>query len=253
MWSIMFLALAPVVSSNLWTAHDPFVGKWKLDVSRSTIVDGMRVQAVGPNTYAFNFEGGPTETIVADGTDQPGIPGTTLAVKASDGHNLTVIRKQGGQIIVSAAWKLSSDGRVLHDAFTSIQPDGPKMTVDYVYERTSAGSGFAGGWESTTKPVGLKLELDIEPYKERGFAFGSGGSEKGVTFDGHDHAVPGTTDGVSLSGRRLGSHAMEYTEKHQGKVERVRQFKLSRDGRTLTETVRIAGQHIPNVLVFDLE
>ena len=31
--------------SGLWTANDPFVGKWKLDASRSTIVDQMAVEA----------------------------------------------------------------------------------------------------------------------------------------------------------------------------------------------------------------
>src|SRR5690242_18610740 len=98
MQAMIFVA-ASLAASDFWTAKDPFVGKWELDVSRSTIVDAMRVQAVGPNKYAFNFEGAATETIVADGTDQPGLPGTTLAVKAADAHNLTVVRKQGGRIV----------------------------------------------------------------------------------------------------------------------------------------------------------
>jgi hypothetical protein len=81
MQTIGLVAVAYLAVSGFWTAHDQFVGKWKLDVSRSIIVDQMRVQSVGPNRYAFNFEGGPTETILADGTDQPGLPGTTLSVR----------------------------------------------------------------------------------------------------------------------------------------------------------------------------
>ena len=152
MQTIGLVAASYLAASGLWTAQDPFVGKWQLDVSRSTIVDQMRVQSVGPNRYAFNFEGGPTETILADGTDQPGLPGTTLSVKAEDARTMNVVRKESGRIIISATWKLSEDGRNLHDAFTNIRPDGSSLTVDYVYRRISGTSGFAGVWESTTTP-----------------------------------------------------------------------------------------------------
>ena len=244
--AVMYLAV-----SGFWTAQDPFVGKWKLDVSRSTIVDRMRVQSVGPNRYAFNFEGGPTETILADGTDQPGMSGTTLSVKAENGRTLKIVRKEDGRIVASATWKLSEDGRTLHDAFTNVQPDGSTLTVDYVYRRVSGTSGFAGAWESTTKPVGLKFELGIEPYESKGLSFVSSGSVKSITFDGRYHAVPGAKEGVTASGRRRGARAMEYTESNGGKVERTRQFALSPDGRTLTETLRTTGQATPDVFVFE--
>jgi hypothetical protein len=222
MQTIRIAALASMAASTFWTGNDPFVGKWKLDVSRSTIVDEMRVEAPSPNTYRFNFEGAPAETIVADGTDQPGLPGTTLSVRAGDARTLKIVRKQGGRVIISATWKLSQDGSTLRDAFTSLQPDGSATTVDYLYRRMSGTSGFAGTWESTTKPVGLKLELEIRPYDNRGLSFVSRGSDKSVTFDGRDHAVPGSANSLTLSGRRRGAGTMGYTEKNGGKVERTR-------------------------------
>jgi hypothetical protein len=253
MLTIGLVAVAYLAVSDFWTAHDPFVGKWKLDVARSTIVDQMRVQSVGPNRYAFSFEGGPTETILADGTDQPGLPGTTLSVKAEDARTLKVVRKEGGRIVVSATWRLSKDGRTLRDAFTNVQPDGSTLTVDYVYRRMSGTSGFSGTWESTTKPEGLKLELGIEPYEGKGLSFVSSGSVKSVTFDGRDHALPGAKEGLTASGRRRGPRAMEYTESNRGEVERTRQFTLAPDGRTLTETLRTTGQATPDVFVFERE
>ena len=253
MQTIGFVAIASLAASSFWTASDPFVGKWRLDVSRSTIVDDMRVEALGPNKYAFNFEGGPTETIVADGTDQPGLPGTTLAVKADDERGLTVVRKQDGKVIVSARWKLSPDGGVLHDAFTGLQPDGSMLTVNQIFRRISGTSGFAGVWESTTKPSGLKLELGIQPYGNKGLTFVSAGPNRSVTFDAREHPASDAKDGLTLSGRRLGPRVMEYMEKNRGKIQRSRRFQLSRDGRTLTETLRSAGQVAPNVLVFERE
>ncbi|MFL6727892.1 MAG: hypothetical protein ACJ8FS_15460 [Sphingomicrobium sp.] len=242
-----------VAASTFWTANDPFVGKWRLDISRSTIVDDMRVQVLGPNRYGFNFEGAPTEIIIADGTDQPGLPGTTLAVKAADARTLTVVRKQDGRIIILASWSLSEDGRTLRDAFTSVQPDGSSATVDYVYKRLSGSSGFAGTWESTTKPTGLKVELGIQPYGSKGLSFVSVGSNRSVTFDGQEHAVPGDKDGLTFSGRRKGARAMQYTEKKRDEVQRARQFELSRDGRTLTETLHTSGHVTPDVFVFERE
>ena len=246
----LFLA-ASIVASSFWTASDPFVGKWRLDVARSMIVDRMRVERPGPNRFAFSFEGAPTETIVADGTDQPGLPGTTLSVRAADDRTLKVVRKHDGRIVISADWKLSEDGRTLRDAFTSVQDDGSSLTTHYVYRRLSGTSGFAGTWESTTRPVGLKLELAIQPYGSKGLSFTSPGSDKTVTFDGQEHAGPG--DGATLSGRRAGPRAMEYTERSRGKIEHVRLFELSRNGRTLTETLRTPGQSAPDRFVFDRE
>ena len=247
---IMLLALAS--ASTFWTASDPFVGKWRLDVSRSSIVDQMRVQSVGPNKYAFNFEGARTETVVADGTEQPGLPGTTLAVRMVDSRTMTVVRKQHGHVIVSAKWKLSPDGSTLRDDFTTLQADGSSLTVPYVYSRKAGTFGFAGTWESATKPLGLKLELEIQPFEKRGLSFNSG-SNKSVTFDGQEHAAPGSTDGVTFSGRRRGPRAMEYTERKRGVVQHVRRFALSSDGRGLTETLRTPGQAAPDIFVFQRE
>jgi hypothetical protein len=253
MQMIGFAVVASVAASAFWTGNDPFVGRWRLDVSRSTIVDDMRVQALGANRYAFNFEGGPTETVVADGTDQPGLPGTTLSVTAGDSRSFHVVRKQDGHIIVSAAWKLSPDGRTLRDTFTSVQPDGSRTTTDYLYKRMAGSSGFAGLWESTTKPTGLELELAILPYEKNGLSFVSPGSSRNVIFDARDHLVAGAKNGMTISGKRRGTRVVETKEKDSGKVERARRFELSADGRVLTETLRTAAQRTADVLVFKRE
>jgi hypothetical protein len=243
-------AMTSLAASGVWTASDPFVGKWKLDVSRSAMVDQMVVEAAGPNRYRFSFEGGPAETIAADGTDQPGLPGTTLAIRSEDPHSLTVVRKQDGRIIVSASWKLSQDGKTLRDDFTAVQADGSTATTHYVYRRMSGSSGFAGAWESTTPPVGLKVELQIQAEGVEKLSFATPGSAKSVTFDGRDHAVAGPVEGLTRSGRRLSARALEYTEKTRGQVDRTRALKLSPDDRTLTMTIRTPGRSTPDVLVF---
>ena len=161
------IVLTYLAASVLWTANDPFVGKWKLDASRSRTVDQMKVEAAGPNKYAFKFEGGPVETIVADGTDQSGLPGTTLSATVEGPRSWTIVRKQAGRIIVHAAWRLSEDGQTLRDAFTGTRTDGTTSTVDQVFKRTAGKAGFVGVWESTDMQV-AGYEMEIRPFGSPG-------------------------------------------------------------------------------------
>ncbi len=49
-----------------------FVGKWKLNPSKSKLTDVMKVDIAGKNRYAITFGPGAVDTVVADGSDQPG-------------------------------------------------------------------------------------------------------------------------------------------------------------------------------------
>lgn len=245
--------LASLALSGLWTASDPFVGAWKLDVSRSVIVDQMVVEAAGPDKFTFRFEGAPAETIIADGTEQPGVQGTTLAVKAEGPRRMSVVRKQGGQVIVSAHWRLAADGRTLRDDFTQPGADGSDSVTHYVYKRMKGGSGFTADWESTTPPTGFKYELQIQAYEGKGLSFVSPGLSKSIIFDGRNHPVPGAADGVTATGRRQGARAVTYTEDAGGKFLDARTLRLSADGKTLTMNIRRAGQVTPGKFVFERE
>jgi hypothetical protein len=61
-------------------ANDPFVGKWKVNASKSKLNDEMKVDVAGANRYAITFVPGVVDTIVADGSDQLALRGTTLSI-----------------------------------------------------------------------------------------------------------------------------------------------------------------------------
>ena len=69
-----------LVTSMASSAQSPFIGQWNFDPSKSRTPDEMKVQSKGGNKYTFDFGGG-VETIMADGTDQPGLQGTLLSAK----------------------------------------------------------------------------------------------------------------------------------------------------------------------------
>src|SRR5216684_8681538 len=141
------LLVVGLVTGTLWAADNPFVGKWKVNPSKSKLVDEVKVEAVGANKYTFTFGPGQVDTIVADGSDQPALQGTTLSVTVEGPNSWEIIRKMKGRTLLTAYWTLSEDGKTLNDAYTEYAPDGSRSSLPYVYERTAGRSGFPGTWD----------------------------------------------------------------------------------------------------------
>lgn len=235
-------------------ATDPIAGNWKLDASRSKLFDEMKVAAAGPNAYALNFGGDNIETIVANGTDQPGLFGTTFAITVLDDHHLKCVRKNDGRTTISAIWELSADGNTLTDHFTGYRADGTTSNLLYTYTRAAGSTGFAGTWDSVETQVNSKYEMQIEPYDNGGLSFITPAQKmaKKIKFDGKDYAGegPNLPAGYVTSGRRTSDHALELTDKINAKVLDTQDVEVSADGQTLTVTTNIPGRSKPNIQVF---
>jgi hypothetical protein len=105
------LLLAACLVAGTWSPeNDPFVGRWKLNASKSKLTDVMKVESAGGKKYAFDFGSGNAETIVADGTDQPGNDGTTLAVTVVDSNTWKVVRKKAGPTVRPSNWIIGTSG-----------------------------------------------------------------------------------------------------------------------------------------------
>lgn len=252
-WWLLLMACLGVATS--WAADSPFVGKWKLNPSRSKLSDEMKVERVSGNKYAFDFGAGDPETIVTDGTDQPGNSATTLAVTAEGPNQWKVLRKKDGLAIITATWELSQDGNTLTDHLTSTSSNGTKSSLDYVYDRTAGTAGFAGTWESDSVQVNSVFEFQIEPYEEDGLSFINPAQQttRRIKFDGKDYpgSGPGVPKGFTTSGHRVSGQTMQLTDKLAGKIVDTRQLDLSADLKTLTMTIRTVNHNKPSILVFE--
>jgi len=252
---IQLLLVSCLASGAVWAASESFVGEWKLNPSKSKLTDQMKVENVGGNKYAFELGGGSAETIVPDGTDQPGLAGTTLSVTIEGPDSWKVVRKQEGRILLTAYWKLSKDGSRLTDDFTQFGPNGSSTNVKSVYHRTAGTSGFAGTWESTSETLNSVYVVKVQPYEGDGlsFIYSSQGVTRNVTFDGRDHPLvgPNALPGSTSSARRVNEHTLEVTGKSNDKVTDTREIALSPGGKTLTMTIHIADRTAPNILVFE--
>ena len=58
---------------------------------------------------------------------------------------------------------------------------------------------------------------------------------------------------ITLQSRRLSDHSIELTKKLKGKIVETREISVSPDLKTLTMTLHVVDQHLPNILVFDRE
>jgi hypothetical protein len=255
---VQLLLVASLMTISLRAADNPFVGKWKLNGSKSRLPDEMKVKKVSANKYAFAFEGGDfAETIVADGTDQPGVFGTTFSVTVEGPNSWKVVRKTDGKILLTANWKLSDDGNTLDDDFTLIQSNGSKFNVYYVYKRRAGGPGFDGTWESRSETVKSVVELQIQPYQSDGLAFivPSEGTVKNLNFDGRDYAYerPNVKAKFAASMRRVDELTLVVSDKVNGKLAGTEEIKVSPDHNVLTMTIQTVGQTRPEIRVFDRE
>jgi hypothetical protein len=268
--TLQLLLAACLMAGTLWAADNPFVGKWKVNPSKSKLNDEMKVEVAGTNRYAITFGPGQVDTVVADGSDQPALSGTTLSITVKAPNRWEIIRKMKGRTLLTAYWTLSEDGKMLNDAFTQYLPDGTTLFsqalpngstlfLPYLYERTAGNSGFLGTWDSESAKVRAGIELQIQPYQGDGLSFkrSDEGVAQVVKFDGNDYPdldPNGGDIGTAYSGRRVKERSLEITEKFKGEITGTRQIELSRDLKTLTVTVRVAGQSKPqSILEYDRE
>ena len=255
--TLQLLLAAWLTTSTLWAASDPFFGKWKLDPSQSKETFQMKIEATGPNRYAFDFGDGGLETIVVDGTEQPGHSGTTLSITTVEPNTWRLVRKKDGFTVMTAIFKLSADANTLTDNFTAFRPDGWTFSVDYAFTRTGGNSGFAGKWESSNEKVNSVYELEIQPYAEDGSALllPAEHSARKMKFDGKDYPVQGAevAAGSASSGHRVNDHTLEITDKINGRTTDTLRVRLSPDLNTLTMTVQQVGHSKPDTLVFHRE
>ena len=257
--SLLPLAVVCLAVGTLWAVNDPFVGKWKVNPSKSKLTDEMKVEAAGANRYTLTFGPGQVDTVVADGSDQPALSGTTFSITVKGPNSWEVVRKMKGRTLLTAFWTLSEDGKTLNDAFTQPLPDGSTLFLPYVYERTAGNSGFLGTWDSESAKVKTGIELQIQPSEGDGLSFKRSDEEtvKRIKLDGNDYPdldANGGDKGTTYSGRRVNERSLEITYKSKGKITGTWQIELSTDLKTLTMTERLVGQNRPkSILVFDRE
>lgn len=249
------LALSCLFIASLSAADDPFVGKWKLNQEKSKIAgEQMKIEDLGDNKYKFSF-GNVSDTITADGTDQPIHYGRTMSITKEGPNSWKMVIKMDGKVMESMTHTLSDDGSTQTVKGTNTKPDGTSSDFDVVDKRVGSGSGWGGTWESTNVKISSPDEWQIEPYSAHGLTFNTPAYQDTLSmkFDGKDYTEKGPTvaPGSASSGKRLDAHTLEVTDKVKGQVMDHTKFEVSPDGQTLTLTIHETGQPNALTIVYD--
>ena len=216
--SLLSLQVVCLAIGTLWAANDPFVGKWKVNPSKSKLIDEMRVEAAGENRYTFTFGPGQVDTVVADGSDQPALSGTTLSITVKGPNNWEVVRKMKDRTLLRAQWTLSEAAKAetnlrnIRRRYDIVLATFAQERFDLVLAlRVRADRGnvrFSGTWDSESAKVRAGIELQVQPYEADGLSFKRSDEEtpKIVKLDGNNHPdldPNGGDKGTAYSGRRV--------------------------------------------------
>ena len=249
------LALVGLLAGVLCAADDPFCGKWKLNLEKTKFSgEQMKIQDLGGNKYTITF-GNVSDTITADGTDQPDRFGNTTSIAPEGSNAWKMVIKKDGRVISSMTHTLSADGKTQTIQGTSNKPDGTTSDFNVHLKRLGSGSGWGGTWESTDVKFTSPDEWEIVAYGSDGLTFNTAAYKDTLSlkFDGKDYEEkgPNVAPGSTSSGKRADAHTLDVTDKVKGEVMDHTKFEVSADGKTLTLTVHESGQPNAQTIVYD--
>jgi hypothetical protein len=249
------LALVLAAGTVVAAAESPFVGKWKLNLTKSQFAGTtiafeqlpsgeMRMTAAA---QSYNFR--------TDGKEYPAIFGRTVAWTQLDTSTWQATYKLKGKALSTETMKLSPDGKTLTVSAKGTKPDGTSFENTTLYERVGSDSGLAGKWKST------KVALSSPETME--FSAGTGEGLKwtipaysisaDLKFDGKDYLVTGPTvpPGFTIAATSTAARSFELVEKVNGKVVYRGTYTLSEDGNTLTAVFSPEGTDEKVTAVYD--
>lgn len=155
---LIALALLTINSGLLAAQSDPFVGTWKLNLSKSkynnpaqapksltrfteAIENGVKVRnemvAADGSTVVYGW------TLTYDGTDSPitgagGMPGNgadTIATKRINSHTTEATNKKAGKVVNTARSVVSKDGKVMTITLKGTDINGKPRIIINVFEK----------------------------------------------------------------------------------------------------------------------
>lgn len=166
-----------------------------------------------------------------------------------------MVIKKDGRVISSMIHAISKDGKIQTIKGTESKPDGTTSDFTAVWKKLSRGTGWGGTWESADLKFTSPDQLAIDLYQGDGLTFltPAYNDKLSMKFDGKEYEEigPNVAPGSTSSGKRVNARTVDVTNKVKGQVMDHTRYEVSADGKTLTLTVRGAGQPKPLLIVYD--
>jgi hypothetical protein len=235
MMRVRLVFLLTLVSAAVSTAADaPYIGKWKVNSSKSQLTDMVTIEKLPSGDMRFE-ESGFTYTFKPDGKEYPMPDGGTTSWKAAGDGKWEVTNRANGK--VSATITLTLSGDTLSSMAMIPQADGKDIMQTSTLKRISGGPGIVGKWKGTQTDAGSAW-LEVAPNGPDGITLKAPNSMCAAKFDGKPYPMTGSGDGpkTTIAFRKTGSASFETTTFLDGKPFFKDVYVASADGKMLTDT-----------------
>jgi hypothetical protein len=245
-----------LLSAAMIAAPDnPFVGTWKLDVSKSDFTgETIKFESAGSNTVRYS-SGGQSYTFTTDGKQCPELYGRIVSVKQVDANTWERTTMFKSKVLSQTTFALSQDGQTLTETAKGTRPDGSSFEETTVYDRVGEGSGMLGTWKTKDVKENSSNVLEFADNGADGLAFNLPQLKAKclLKFDGKDYPATGPTvpAGLTLAVTKTGDRSFELTEKIKGKPIFKGTYTVSDDGKTITETGGPVAVNEPTKAVYN--
>jgi len=238
-----------VVGGSFVFAQSPFIGRWKLDSSRSQISgDTITFTADPSGGITFTAEGH-SYTFQVDGQPAKDYSGADVVWRQVNANTWRSHAKRNGISLAKATYSLSADSKTLTVEIKGTHQDGSLFDNKSTYQRTTGQGGLIGSWRSTQASAQDSMILDLQSDGEDGlfWRIPSLKSSAHVKMDSHDYAVTGPTapQGFTMALTSTGSNSLKVIEKMKGVPILQIEYRVSPDGTTMIDTGSTAKGNEP--------
>ncbi len=248
--TLVFSAVVALVA-----AQSPFVGTWKLNVSKSQFTGTTVTYEHLPSGEMQVTAEGQSYKFRTDGKEYAAPFGMTATWKQVDPTTWETTYKLKDTVLATDTIRVSAGAKTLTVNSRGKAPDGTSFDNSTEYARVSGGPGLAGRWKSTKVSISAQEIVEIGPYEGDGIAWSIPAYKASVNlkFDGKDYPAVGPTvpPNFTLAATMKGPRSFDLVEKASGKVVYRGTYTLSADGKTLTAVSSPEGSNEKVTAVYD--
>jgi len=245
-------AVALLAPAMLLAQQPQFDGTWKLNLAKSQLSGTIYTFDKKPSGV-WHYSGGGFDTdFDLTGKEYTMPNGVSIIGKELGPKSWDLNFRMGGKPISRSQVTLKGDSLMWVSDITS--PEGKTVQQTSTDSRVSGGPGFAGKWKAGT-PAGGSTTLKITMQGTENVTIETPEYQQTVkgSFDGKDYPVmqAGKASKFSNAFAKSGPNALKVTTKLNGKPFAVDVYRLSADGKTLTDESTAIATKEKTKAVFD--
>lgn len=228
---------------TLAMAQSAFDGTWKIDLNKLKMPEKPSVLLLQNGTFQCKTCV-PAINVKADGSDQlvSGNPYfDVMAVKIVDDHTIQETEKKAGKVVSNSTTTVADDGKTAAFEFTDSNTNNPEPvtgrgTMTRVARGPAGSHAISGSWR-TSGYGNVSDNALTRTYKVEGDSLNMSaptGESFTASMDGSESTYSGDPGTTSVSLKKLGTHAIQETDKRDGKVISVAKMTVAPDGQSMT-------------------